>query len=779
MRHIFVYGSNKNRQLLFLDRTEIFSTNKLIDVTKHSKKYFNSEQPFLISCGSTQTFLATKEGTIYGYGLRSYSNINKKNTKKKVGFNNLLFRLKKFKKKKIQQIICNPIQAIILVGGFLYSIDNLNTIQNKQQLGVSKIELPKEITILQVSCGENYFVAKDSNLQLRSWGICSNGELGHGTFSDEKEFPTVLESFKSINACLFECGSYHFLVLSIEGDLFGCGKGENGQLGNNNSQNLSLPKLIINKEVISKDFGLIIQIACGDEHSLLLNSKGTVFVCGKGSSIGRANFKKNTTFCCLDFSLTKPIKTIIVKSGYQQSYSLFISKKNKLYSVGFEFQTKMKNKPQNNSIEIGEFKSTSNPNKNTGEKKMGIEVEKERKNKKDIINEKEKEKERDNFIENENNNEIEIEIEIEIEKEFENDQNNKKTKIVKNQKQDLPLKMKNNINIQKIEIPEGLVPKRIGCGWFHLIIICSKKKTQNQTKPLKKQQSIENKIKELGNFYTLSDELIFKIFDYLDERHLCKLCITSSEIRYFATNDWLWKRLFLKDFKYINQENSQDIYAMIKTASIPNTGYWQAYTSLAKKCKNVIMMSEKSKVKGKEPSQINRFFKSNLIQKKKFTALMVGLSCGGKSSMFSYWVTGSKTAHRLYIGFNQNEIKVHKRSLMITQVSGAPRIIPLWKHYFQAAQGFIYVIDSTDKERIEESQIEFYKCITHIDMLEKPILILASKQDLSNVMTILEISKIFNLDELDRDWLLLAISRFSDIYLDGLKWLISKMSKNK
>ena len=39
------------------------------------------------------------------------------------------------------------------------------------------------------------------------------------------------------------------------------------------------------------------------------------------------------------------------------------------------------------------------------------------------------------------------------------------------------------------------------------------------------------------------------------------------------------------------------------------------------------------------------------------------------------------------------------------------KIRPLWRHYFQNTQGLIFVVDSNDRERIQEAQDELQKMV--------------------------------------------------------------------
>ena len=48
----------------------------------------------------------------------------------------------------------------------------------------------------------------------------------------------------------------------------------------------------------------------------------------------------------------------------------------------------------------------------------------------------------------------------------------------------------------------------------------------------------------------------------------------------------------------------------------------------------------------------------------------------------------------------------------VWDVGGQDKIRPLWRHYFQNTQGLIFVVDSSDRERIGEAQEELQKMVS-------------------------------------------------------------------
>lgn len=66
----------------------------------------------------------------------------------------------------------------------------------------------------------------------------------------------------------------------------------------------------------------------------------------------------------------------------------------------------------------------------------------------------------------------------------------------------------------------------------------------------------------------------------------------------------------------------------------------------------------------------------------------------------------------------------------IIKVGGQEKIRRLWQHYYQNADGLIFVVDSSDLERIDEAREELHGILSWPDMANVPIVIIANKQDL-------------------------------------------------
>ena len=62
-------------------------------------------------------------------------------------------------------------------------------------------------------------------------------------------------------------------------------------------------------------------------------------------------------------------------------------------------------------------------------------------------------------------------------------------------------------------------------------------------------------------------------------------------------------------------------------------------------------------------------------------------------------------------GFNVETVEYKNISFTVWDVGGQDKIRPLWRHYFQNTQGLIFVVDSNDRERVNEAADELTKMV--------------------------------------------------------------------
>uniref|UniRef100_A0A2P2HYT8 ADP-ribosylation factor n=1 Tax=Hirondellea gigas TaxID=1518452 RepID=A0A2P2HYT8_9CRUS len=170
---------------------------------------------------------------------------------------------------------------------------------------------------------------------------------------------------------------------------------------------------------------------------------------------------------------------------------------------------------------------------------------------------------------------------------------------------------------------------------------------------------------------------------------------------------------------------------------------------------------------------------SRLFGKKQMRILMVGLDAAGKTTILYKLKLGEIVTTIPTIGFNVETVEYKNISFTVWDVGGQDKIRPLWRHYFQNTQGLIFVVDSNDRERVNEAADELTKMLQEDELREAVLLVFANKQDLPNAMTAAEVTDKLSLNQLrNKRWYIQATcaSQGQGLY-EGLDWLSSELSK--
>ena len=133
---------------------------------------------------------------------------------------------------------------------------------------------------------------------------------------------------------------------------------------------------------------------------------------------------------------------------------------------------------------------------------------------------------------------------------------------------------------------------------------------------------------------------------------------------------------------------------------------------------------------------------SRLFGKQQMRILMVGLDAAGKTTILYKLKLGEIVTTISTIGFNVETVEYKNICFKVWDIGGQDKIRPLWRHYFENTQGLIFVVDSNDRERIQEGAEELQKMLQEDELRDAVLLLFANKQDLPNAMAISEIGQI-------------------------------------
>ncbi|CAI5765143.1 ADP-ribosylation factor 3 [Podarcis lilfordi] len=185
-----------------------------------------------------------------------------------------------------------------------------------------------------------------------------------------------------------------------------------------------------------------------------------------------------------------------------------------------------------------------------------------------------------------------------------------------------------------------------------------------------------------------------------------------------------------------------------------------------------------------EPAAMGNIFGNllkSLIGKKEMRILMVGLDAAGKTTILYKLKLGEIVTTIPTIGFNVETVEYKNISFTVWDVGGQDKIRPLWRHYFQNTQGLIFVVDSNDRERVNEAREELMRMLAEDELRDAVLLVFANKQDLPNAMNAAEITDKLGLHSLrHRNWYIQATCATSgDGLYEGLDWLANQLKNKK
>ena len=131
---------------------------------------------------------------------------------------------------------------------------------------------------------------------------------------------------------------------------------------------------------------------------------------------------------------------------------------------------------------------------------------------------------------------------------------------------------------------------------------------------------------------------------------------------------------------------------------------------------------------------------------------MLGLDAAGKTTILFKLKLGEVVTSVPTIGFNVETVEFKNCKFNVWDVGGQDKIRGMWRHYYQNTEGLIYVVDSSDKERLHIAKEELHKMLAEDELKDTVLLVLANKQDIK-VMSLEEIVQGLDLQSIrGRDW---------------------------
>ncbi|XP_041935992.1 ADP-ribosylation factor-like protein 13B isoform X1 [Alosa sapidissima] len=174
---------------------------------------------------------------------------------------------------------------------------------------------------------------------------------------------------------------------------------------------------------------------------------------------------------------------------------------------------------------------------------------------------------------------------------------------------------------------------------------------------------------------------------------------------------------------------------------------------------------------------------------RKVTLVMVGLDNAGKTATVRGIKGESPEDVAPTVGFSKVDLKQGKFEVTIFDLGGGKRIRGIWKNYYSESYGVVFVVDSSDTQRLQETRDTMEEVLRHPRIAGKPVLVLANKQDRDGALAEADIIEGLSLEKLvNENKCLCQIEPCSAVIgygkkvdksiKNGLNWLLSSIARD-
>lgn len=131
------------------------------------------------------------------------------------------------------------------------------------------------------------------------------------------------------------------------------------------------------------------------------------------------------------------------------------------------------------------------------------------------------------------------------------------------------------------------------------------------------------------------------------------------------------------------------------------------------------------------------------------------------------------------IGFNVEEVTYKNVTFSVWDLGGQASIRPYWRCYYGDTSAIVYVVDSSDRERIGISTEELQALFQEEELKRVPLLVFANKQDVEGAMRAPDVSDALGLTGIrDRPWQIVETSAVTGVGLnEGMDWLVHALKR--
>lgn len=163
--------------------------------------------------------------------------------------------------------------------------------------------------------------------------------------------------------------------------------------------------------------------------------------------------------------------------------------------------------------------------------------------------------------------------------------------------------------------------------------------------------------------------------------------------------------------------------------------------------------------------------------------LLVGLDAAGKTTLLNQVAHGKTVMTAPTVGFNVESVNIRRINFTLWDCGGQDKLRRLWSYYYEGSSAIIFVVDSSDLERLEEARRELENLLAVSELRHAVLLVYANKQDAKEALPADEMMRRLGLDvesrrQPDRRMRCQGSCATSGEGIhEGLEWLSRKLKK--
>ncbi|KAL6238947.1 hypothetical protein BDW75DRAFT_199958 [Aspergillus navahoensis] len=162
------------------------------------------------------------------------------------------------------------------------------------------------------------------------------------------------------------------------------------------------------------------------------------------------------------------------------------------------------------------------------------------------------------------------------------------------------------------------------------------------------------------------------------------------------------------------------------------------------------------------------------LKDKEMRILMLGLDNAGKTTIVKQIMKEDVTTVSPTLGFIIKTIDFEGYRLNIWDVGGQKTLRSYWKNYFEKTDTLVWVVDATDRLRIEDCRDELAGLLLEERLMGASLLVFLNKTDVEGCMTQDEVRENLALESIkSHKWTILPCSAMTGANLhEGLNWVV-------